>query len=275
MVTHDVEGPVGEDFCRPLLDLNETFGLKAAFQLVPESGRGRRSKLIDTIRSRGSEVNLHDLNHDGYLFRDREEFLIRAARLRRYAEEYGCSGFRSAVMYRRQEWHSDLGVAYDMSVPNVAHLEPQRGGCCTVMPYFVGDVLELPLTTVQDYTLLHILGDYSTALWNEQIHRILELNGLITILTHPDYLVEPRALKVYRELLGDLSRLRDGAGVWTALPADVNHWWRCRSQMRLVEDGRSWRIVGPESHRARLAFASLDDGRLALELADSDMAVPA
>ena len=52
-----------------------------------------------------------------------------------------------------------------MSVPNVAHLEPQRGGCCTVMPYFVGDVLELPLTTIQDYSLFHILGDYSTTLW--------------------------------------------------------------------------------------------------------------
>ena len=60
-----------------------------------------------------------------------------------------------------------------MSVPNVAHLEPQAGGCCTVMPYFMGHVLELPLTAAQDYTVFHVLGDYSTRLWQEQIDRVL------------------------------------------------------------------------------------------------------
>ena len=30
------------------------------------------------------------------------------------------------------------------------------------MPYFIGHVLELPLTTAQDYTVFHVLGDYST-----------------------------------------------------------------------------------------------------------------
>jgi hypothetical protein len=28
-----------------------------------------------------------------------------------------------------------LCFAYDMSIPNVAHLDPQRGGCCTIMPF--------------------------------------------------------------------------------------------------------------------------------------------
>ena len=65
-------------------------------------------------------------------------------------------------MYREQGWFDAFEFSYDMSVPNAAHLEPQRGGCCTVMPYFVGDILELPLTTAQDYTLFHILNDYST-----------------------------------------------------------------------------------------------------------------
>ncbi len=80
-------------------------------------------------------------------------------------------------MYRDQEWFDALEFSYDMSVPNVAHLEPQRGGCCTVMPYFVGDILELPLTTIQDYSLFHILGDYSIDLWKEQIDLILRRTG--------------------------------------------------------------------------------------------------
>ena len=79
-----------------------------------------------------------------------------------------------------------------MSVPNGAHLEPQRGGCCTVMPYFVGKILELPLTTAQDYSLFFILGDYSTSLWRQQIATILEQNGLVSVIAHPDYLVGER-----------------------------------------------------------------------------------
>src|SRR4030095_13902574 len=108
---------------------------------------------------------------------------------------FECGGFRSGAMYREQRWYEAFGFAYDMSVPNVAHLEPQRGGCCTVMPYFVGDILELPLTTLQDYSLFHILDDYSLTLWQRQIASIREQHGLITFLAHPDYLVDPGALE--------------------------------------------------------------------------------
>ena len=89
------------------------------------------------------------------------------------AAAFGSRGFRSGAMYRRQDWLSALDISYDMSVPNVAHLEPQAGGCCTVMPFFMGHVLELPLTAAQDYTVFHVLDDYSTRLWQEQIDRVL------------------------------------------------------------------------------------------------------
>jgi hypothetical protein len=128
------------------------------------------------------------------------------------------------------------------------------------MPYFVGNVLELPLTTVQDYSLFHILKSYSTDLWREQIDLIREHHGLITILSHPDYLVDSRAVKAYGELLAYVARLRDRDQLWTPLPGDVDRWWRARHEMRLVQQGSSWRIDGPESHRARLAYARLDQG---------------
>src|SRR6185503_13489284 len=119
--------------------------------------------------------------------------------------ELGSRGFRSGAMYREQQWFDAFEFSYDMSVPNAAHLEPQRGGCCTVMPYFVGKILELPSTTVQDYSLFHILGDYSIRLWQQQCERILAQNGLMTFITHPDYLIERRAREVYRELLAYLA----------------------------------------------------------------------
>ena len=155
---------------------------------------------------RGFEVNLHDLNHDGRLFADKDAFLRHARRINDYTREFGCEGFRSGAMYREQGWFGAFEFSYDMSVPNAAHLEPQRGGCCTVMPYFVGNILELPLTTIQDYSLFHILDDYSTTLWKEQIRVISEHHGLISVIAHPDYLTGRREREVYVELLRHLAR---------------------------------------------------------------------
>jgi hypothetical protein len=165
-------------------------------------------------------------------------------------------------MYRNQNWYDAFDFRYDMSVPNVGHFEPQRGGCCTVMPYFVGKILELPLTTMQDYSLFHILGDYSTSLWEQQIEMIREKNGLASFITHPDYLTEPRARAVYSDLLAYLYRLRAAGKLWIALPMDVDRWWRSRQHMRLARDGKGWRIVGPDSQRARVAYARLDRDRV-------------
>jgi hypothetical protein len=259
IMTHDVEDRVGRDFCEQLMDLDDSFGIKSAFQVVPEIRYGVSQPFLDRFRERGFEVNVHDLNHDGHLFRTREHFVRRAARINEYGAKFQSRGFRAGAMYRKQEWFDALEFAYDMSVPNVAHLEPQRGGCCTVMPYFIGDLLELPLTTVQDYSLFHILNDYSISLWKVQSELILENHGLISFITHPDYLTAPRARRVYLKLLAYLRELRDERGVWFALPGDVERWWRNRSRMSLVRAGDHWKIEGPDADRARVAFASLED----------------
>jgi hypothetical protein len=262
MMTHDVEGKAGLDFCGELMDIDAAHGIPSAFQLVPETHERAWADTARRLRSRGFEVNLHDLNHDGRLFADRRTFLERASRINRYARRFGCEGFRSGAMYREQDWFDAFDFAYDMSVPTTAHLESQRGGCCTVMPYFVGRILELPLTTTQDYTLFHILGDYSTALWEEQIRLIAARHGLVSIIVHPDYLTGTRERDVYLQLLRRLVELRDRQRTWMALPGDINRWWRNRREMTLVRDGSGWRVEGPDSARARVAYASLEDGRL-------------
>ncbi len=255
MVTHDVEGPAGARFSPQLMDLDDAVGVKSAFQLVPEAPHARG--LLDRCRARGFEVNVHDLNHDGHLFRDKATFDARVLEINRYAREFGSRGFRSGAMYRRQDWFSAFEFSYDMSVPTVAHFEPQQGGCCTVMPYFIGDVLELPLTTTQDYALFNFLNEYSIDLWKTQIDLILASNGLVSFITHPDYLIETRARDVYAQLLQLVTRLRAERDVWVALPSEIDRWWRDRREMRLVRDGGSWRVEGPGSERARVAIARL------------------
>ena len=182
------------------------------------------SNLIDTIRNRGFEVGVQDLNHDGRLFDNKEQFVRRAAIVNRYAKEYEAKGFRAAVLYRRPDWYDSFDFSFDMSMPNVAHLDPQRGGCCTVMPYFIGRILEIPVTTTQDYTLFHILNQRSIDLWKTQIDLILKKNGLASFIVHPDYIIEQETRSIYKQLLSHLTELRSRSDVWFALPGEINSW---------------------------------------------------
>lgn len=262
ILTHDVEEEKGCQSCIDLLRIDQSYSLKSSFQLVPEDRYEVPPGLFDEIKRNGFEVNVHDLNHDGHLFRDRPTFLQRAARINAYGKKFGAEGFRSGSMYRNTDWLADLDFSYDMSVPNAAHLEPQRGGCCTVMPYSLGKVIELPLTVTQDYTLLHILREYSTELWEAEIEYLIRRNGLVSIIVHPDYVMESRALALYRSLLEYLSNLRDQGTLWMPLPRDVAHWWRMRSRMQLERRTDGWTVMGEGSDRATVAYASLEGEQL-------------
>jgi hypothetical protein len=262
IMTHDVETESGRDLCSTVMDIDDSFGVKASFQIVPEERYRVSAQFLASIRERGFEVVIHDLNHDGHLYSNRDQFLERAAKINSYGKQYRADGFRSAVLYRKPLWFDALKFSYDMSIPNVAHLDPQHGGCCTVMPFFIGDVLELPVTTTQDYMLFHILGDYSTNLWKRQIDLIMEKHGLISFIVHPDYIIKARERLIYEELLAHLAGLREKKDVWITTPGEVNCWWRQRAEMRLVEDGEDLRIEGAGKERARIAFASEQNGRL-------------
>lgn len=270
ILTHDVETSAGRDFVPTLMDLDQSRGFKASFQNVPEKRYEIPSGYVDEIRGRGFEFNIHDLNHDGHLFGEKTEFLHRAKKINAYARKYDARGFRAGAMYRNQDWYDAFEFSYDMSVPNVAHLEPQRGGCCTVMPYFIGNVLELPLTATQDYSVFQILNNYSIDLWKEQIDLIRRRNGLISFITHPDYLIERRARAVYESLLDHLRENCDRHRFWEALPGDVDRWWRARSQMKLIQDNNGWRIEGPDKDRASIAYATIDHDRIVYRVCPND-----
>lgn len=262
IITHDVETAAGRDFCSSLMDIDSQFGFKASFQIVPEKRYQVPTDFLHEIRKRGFEIAVHDLNHDGNLYCDREEFLRCAKKINDYGRKFGALGFRAAVLYRNQDWFSALDFNYDMSVPNVAHLDPQHGGCCTVMPYFVDNIVELPVTTTQDYTLFHILNNYTIELWKHQIEILLANHGLISFIIHPDYIIEDRARGVYVELLQYLSNLRNARKLWAALPSEVDRWWRDRQASRLVKSTSGWVIEGPAKDRGSIAYAHLSDDRV-------------
>lgn len=266
IMTHDVESSVGLAACAELMNLNDSYGIKSSFQIVPEQRYPLTPFAIKEIQNRGFEVNVHDLNHDGRLWADRNEFSRRVQRINDYGRQFGALGFRSAIMYRNPEWFDALEFSYDMSIPNVAHLDPQRGGCCTVMPYSIGRILELPLTTTQDYTLFNIFNDYSIDKWQQQMSIIRSKHGLMSFLVHPDYVLDPKSRGVYEDLLRQLARLKANHETWVALPKEVAAWWQMRSQMHLERTPGGWQVSGPGSDRARVAYAVLSEDGITYEV---------
>jgi hypothetical protein len=268
ILTHDVETSTGRDYCPALMDLDESFGFKASFQFVPEVRYEVSDSLLQSVRDRGFEICVQDLNHDGQLYHDEKQFRKRARSINRYAKAWGARGFRSAVLYRRQQWFDALEFDYDMSVPNVGRLDPQRGGCCTVLPYFIGSLLELPVTTTQDYSLFHLLDDYSIELWKQQIEKIVERHGLLNFIIHPDYIRGTREQNTIKQLLRNLSTSRAQSNMWTPTPGEVARWWRERSKMSIVEQSGVARIQGEGSERAQIAYASVEGGRVVYRIGE-------
>jgi hypothetical protein len=262
IMTHDVETGVGQDFCPTMLKIEHEYGIKSAFELVPEVRYEISEKVLEAIRWAGSEVCVHGLNHDGRLFSSEELFRTRAKAINQYAEKWGARGFRSPVMYRNLSWYDAFHFSYDMSVPNVAHLDPQRGGCCTVFPYFVGDILELPLTATQDYPLFNIIRSNPMEMWSKQMDLIVAKHGLVSFIIHPDYILEPEKQALYRELLQMLRNFNNEKNVWLALPREVDTWWRERAAMNLECKDGNWSVRGKGSERARVAYATLENGKI-------------
>ena len=75
-----------------------------------------------------------------------------------YLRQWGSVGFRSESNLRNLEWISEhIQAEYDTSCVSTEWYGAQPGGCCTVFPFIYRDLVELPITLQQDFTLLDIL----------------------------------------------------------------------------------------------------------------------
>src|SRR5262249_8590116 len=227
VLTHDVESDDGVRRALELADLEEEHGFRSSFNF------GAWYEHLDPgvlreLSARGFEIGMHGLTHDRQLFASRPAFEARLPRLQELAEQLGAVGFRSPATHRVFEWLGDLPVEYDCTIPNSDPYEPIPGGCCSVWPFLIRDVVELPYTLPQDPTLLILLGHRSADLWLEQAARIEREYGLIQCVSHPDRgsLADPDKRAVYAEFLHGLA---ERPRLWRALPREVAAWWRTRA----------------------------------------------
>ncbi len=137
VLTHDVESKNGLGKCRTLMKLEQDLGFRSAFNFIPEGSYTVPPELMEELTANGFEIGIHDLKHDGRLFASHRGFKRRAARINRYAREWGASGFRSGFMLRNLDWLHDLHVQYDASTFDTDPFEPQPDGGHTIFPFWV------------------------------------------------------------------------------------------------------------------------------------------
>jgi peptidoglycan/xylan/chitin deacetylase (PgdA/CDA1 family) len=264
ILTHDVEGAGGLANVRRLLDLERRHAVVSSWNLVAGDYPIDRA-VIDAIRDAGGEIGLHGLSHDGRLFESRARFERELPGIRATLAAWGADGFRSPATHRNAAWMSELGCRYDSSFPDTDPFEPQPGGCCSILPFFLGDVVELPITLVQDHTLFEILRERDIRLWREKAAWIARHGGLVNVIVHPDYLDRDERLRRYDELLGFLRGLEGG---WHALPRDVAQWWRRRAELTAaLARGEPLDAYAVESVGATVAWAyETDDGEILTDL---------
>jgi hypothetical protein len=224
VLTHDIETKKGQAYVRVVADLEEGLGFRSSFNFIPERYQ-LDYELIDDLRTRGFEIGVHGLKHDGMLFNSFAEFRKRAKKINTYLKELGAVGFRSPLTLRNPQWMQELAIEYDLSFFDTDPYEPIPGGTMSIWPFFIGRFVELPYTLVQDFTLISVLGERTPKIWLEKVDFIQKYHGMALVNTHPDYLLNSSNWEVYTDFL---QSIKNRAGYWPALPMDVARWWRNR-----------------------------------------------
>jgi hypothetical protein len=241
VLTHDVETAGGLANVRSVRQLEVRAGVRSSWNLVPRRYEVNDG-LVHDLTDDGFEVGVHGLYHDGLDLDSEARLSERLPAIREAADRWDAKGFRAPALHRRWDWMDRLGFDYDSSYPDTDPYEPQSGGCCSWLPFFIGDTVELPVTLAQDHTLFVILRHTDEALWVEKAAFLRDQGGMALLITHPDYMVESQVLRAYERFLETFA---DDESAWKPLPHELADWWRRRaaSNLELVDD--KWEVVGP------------------------------
>jgi hypothetical protein len=255
VLTHDVEGPLGQSFVPQVVNLEETYGFRSSFNFVP-LGYKVDLNLFRDLKEREFEVGIHGLKHDGRLFSSKAIFDKQAGKINQYLKQWGAVGFRSPFTHRNPNWMQALEIEYDLSFFDTDPYEPMPGGTMSIWPFMMGRFVELPYTLSQDHTLMVTLAEQTPRLWLEKVEFIRRYHGLALVNSHPDYLRNPQHFAIYEAFLKSLSEQKD---YWHALPRDAARWWRARAFVN-VNKGMIAKVHLPdEEFEFTMGYIRLDD----------------
>jgi hypothetical protein len=238
ILTHDVESATGIERVKDLGDLEMALGFRSSFNFIPEASYNVPPQTVEYLLKNDFEIGVHDLKHDGKLYRSKPEFSHAAVRINRYLSEWNARGFRSGFMHHNLDWLHELDIDYDMSTFDTDPFEPQPDGVNTIFPFWVSShavdeprgrqgYAELPYTIPQDFTLFVLLKEPNINIWKRKLDWIAQNGGMALLNTHPDYMFFTKTKHTYqypadhyKEFLNYVQSKYEGT-FWKALPRDV------------------------------------------------------
>jgi glycosyltransferase involved in cell wall biosynthesis len=237
VLTHDVENLGGYSKTLQLMQLEKDLGFRSSFNFIPEDEYQLTREMRQELESNGFEVGVHDLHHDGKLFRTREEFASKARHINNYIHAWGAHGFRSGFMRHNLQWAHELDVMYDASTFDTDPMEPQPDAAMSIFPFWNelngNGYVELPYTLPQDSTLYLLLKEQGPVTWKHKLKWLAEKGGMVLLDSHPDYISFNREnatmatypAKWYREFLEHVKETCAGQ-YWNPLPRELACWYR-------------------------------------------------
>lgn len=231
VLTHDVEGREGYRKINRLIEIEENFGFRSSFNVVPEAYPIDHD-FMEGLKENGFEIGIHGLKHDGKLFFSKKVFSVRAEKINKYLKAYHAVGFRAPLTHRHPKWMQELDIEYDSSFFDTDPFEPIPGGVMTIWPFFIGKFVELPMTLAQDHTL-KVLDLNINDIWWRKVEWIKLFHGMVLVNTHPDYFTDKCDFERYEALL---TRFSNDPRLWHANPRDVAKWWRMRHAEEFGKD---------------------------------------
>ena len=252
VLTHDVETEAGRRHVALLRERELRHGVRSSWNFVPRR-YDVTDDLVAGLLADGFEVGVHGLYHDGRDLASAALARRRLPQMHEYAARWRATGFRSPALNRDWALVRTIGFDYDSSYPDTDPYQPQPGGCCSWLPFFNGDVVELPVTLPQDHTLLEILGRPEPAEWFDKAEALRRRGGMALLITHPDYMLDAGRLDAYDRFL---ARFAPDPAAWVALPREVAGWWRRRAASSIRRTPEGWAISGPAAADGRVELVS-------------------
>ena len=234
-VTHDCDTHTSFKNIDKIRETERKYGIISSWNVLSNKYRIDKEKLRK-LKGEGCEIGLHDYNHDNKTpFLKKPRVIERIMSASKLVQEFGIKGYRSESLLRNKEFLELLSdyFYYDSSTCDTDIYSPvaMRSGTCTVFPFFIKNMVEIPITLPQDYRLMR-LGKTKNEIfeiWKKKVDFLRQVNGAAVLLTHPDSHIfgNDKYLDVYDRILKYATSLDDE---WNTTTYGIAKWWNERSK---------------------------------------------